>query len=137
MNQQVDLQSEAEDLYDNNKVRIVDLNQRLKIARKYENKDNNSILIDFDGLLAAIARRNAAVMGLNYESLRIKDKLLLTRFRCPLCGLLPLYLLDLKNLNRVRCGRCSLFVTLRNSGKYGKVRKKIAIDICKEIEKDF
>src|SRR5512146_274609 len=95
---------------------------RLAIAKTCNNHDDNFTSIGFDKILMATVRRNACLMGVNYEAFRIKDKLLLTKFRCLLCGVLPLYFLDLRHINRIRCGRCSFLVTLRNSGKYGKIR---------------
>lgn len=52
-----------------------------------------------------------------------------THYRCPQCGLLPLYHLDLTHPKRVRCGKCRHTVPLRNSGKYGRLRKEIAIEL--------
>jgi ribosomal protein S27AE len=71
---------------------------------------------------------------MNYDLLRVGERLLLTRFYCSICGLVPFYYLDLLHLNRVRCGKCSSFIVLRNSGKYGKIRKRIAIKSCRAID---
>jgi hypothetical protein len=71
---------------------------------------------------------------MDYTSLSIINRLLLSRFRCPLCGSLPIYFLDLKYLNKARCGKCSTVIGLKNTGKYGKLKKRIAILTCSAID---
>jgi hypothetical protein len=99
------------------------------------NDMDNSIIVSFDRILADGTRQIAFIAGLEYDTLSITERLLLTRFRCPVCGILPLYCLDMKFLNKIRCGKCSMIVGLRNSsGKYGRIRKQIAISVCKTID---
>jgi hypothetical protein len=55
------------------------------------------------------------------------QRLFLTHYRCPTCKLLPLYHLDLSHFKKVRCGKCGHLVSFTNGGKYGKMRKKLAL----------
>src|SRR5581483_6463760 len=71
-------------------------------------------------------RRACATAGISLAGLTPIQRMFLTHYRCSNCKMLPLYHLDLKNSKRPRCGVCRSHVALRNSGKYGKVRKQIA-----------
>lgn len=55
------------------------------------------------------------------------QRVFLTNYRCHACKLLPLYRLDLSHIKRPRCGRCGDLVSFTNAGKYGKMRKKLAV----------
>ncbi|AIF82793.1 hypothetical protein NTE_00713 [Candidatus Nitrososphaera evergladensis SR1] len=55
------------------------------------------------------------------------QRLFLTHYRCSTCKLLPLYRLDLSHIKRARCGRCGHLVSFTSAGKYGKMRKKLAL----------
>jgi hypothetical protein len=79
-----------------------------------------------DLLLSQKAEQMCKIEGINYRDLEPIQRLFLTHYRCPACKLLPLYHLNLAHPKRVRCGRCSNFVNFTNSGKYGRLRKKIA-----------
>ena len=122
---------------DQKKVKRRDANTRLTIARIQDADRRNPYIFHFDTMTRNHARQIAGRRGINYDLLRVRDKLLLTGFHCLLCGPLPFYYLDLRNLNRVRCGRCSSLVVLRNSGKYGRIRKKIAISACRAIDESL
>lgn len=99
---------------------------RLRIAKIYGDDISNSLIINFDRILIDSAREIASQSGLSYALLCTINRLLMTKFRCPLCGLLPLYFLDIKYLNKIRCGKCSMIVALKNSsGKYGRIRKRL------------
>ena len=67
------------------------------------------------------------MQGIDYGRIPLRERCLLTKFRCANCGLNPVYLLDLQHLNKVRCLVCSQIVNLKNRGKYGRIRKKVAI----------
>lgn len=108
--------------------------QRLRIARSMDADSTGYFALYLDSTLLDCARQIAGREGIRYESLSMVERFLLTRFRCPACGPLPFYLLDLKHLNKARCGKCSLIVGLKSSGKYGKVRKRIAITACRNID---
>ena len=79
-----------------------------------------------DLLLSQKAEQMCKIEGINYRDLEPIQRLFLTHYRCPACKLLPLYHLNLAHPKRVRCGRCSNFVNFTNSGKYGRLRKKLA-----------
>lgn len=55
------------------------------------------------------------------------QRLFLTHYRCHACKLLPLYRLDLSHVKRARCGRCGQVVSFTSAGKYGKMRKQLAV----------
>jgi len=79
-----------------------------------------------DMVLSQKAEQLCGTEGINYKGLEPIQRLFLTHYRCPMCKLLPLYYLNLAHPKRVRCGRCGNLITFTNSGKYGKMRKKIA-----------
>jgi hypothetical protein len=79
-----------------------------------------------DLLLSQKAEQMCKIEGINYRDLVPIQRLFVTHYRCPACKLLPLYHLNLAHPKRVRCGRCSNFVNFTNSGKYGRLRKKLA-----------
>lgn len=78
-------------------------------------------------LLSAIARRVCSEEGVDYNKIPAREKFLLVRFRCAQCGMRPLYLLDLRHSNKARCMTCFQIVSIKNRGKYGRIRKKIAV----------
>ena len=65
--------------------------------------------------------------GIDYKRLEPIQRLFLTHYRCPMCKLVPLHQLNLTYPKRVRCGRCGQLISFRNSGKWGRLRKKIAL----------
>ena len=80
-----------------------------------------------DLLLGQKAEQLCKSEGINYRALEPIQRLFLTHYRCPTCKLVPLYYLDLKHPKRVRCNKCGNLVSFNNSGKYGRLRKKIAL----------
>ena len=101
---------------------------------EYTDRGNSEAIFVIDGqqqpspdlLLSQKAEQMCKIEGINYRDLEPIQRLFLTHYRCPACKLLPLYHLNLAHPKRVRCGRCSNFVNFTNSGKYGRLRKKIA-----------
>lgn len=76
--------------------------------------------------------------GINTLEMSTIQKLFITHYRCCTCKLLPLYRLDLSHLKKVRCGRCGQLVSLTNSGKYGRIRKKLALMLWRaRCEQEF
>lgn len=90
-------------------------------ARFYQNSLPHNIL-------SAIARRVCREAGIDYNKIPARERFLLVRFRCAQCGMQPLYLLDLQYSNKAKCLTCSQIVSVKNRGKYGKIRKRIAIE---------
>ncbi len=88
-----------------------------------------------DLVLSQKAEQLCVSEGIDYKGLEPIQRLFLTHYRCPMCKLLPLYYLNLSHPKRVRCGRCNNLITFTNSGKYGKMRKRIAFTlwISKEV----
>jgi hypothetical protein len=82
-----------------------------------------------DLLLSQKAEQLCKIEGINYKSLEPIQRLFLTHYRCPMCKLLPLYYLNLAHPKRVRCGKCGNLISFTNSGKYGRLRKKIAFTL--------
>lgn len=70
-----------------------------------------------------------AEQGLSFGAMAPVQKFFLTHYRCSFCKMLPLALLDLTRPTRARCGRCGQLVTFSGAGKYGKMRKKLALMI--------
>jgi hypothetical protein len=79
-----------------------------------------------DLLLSQKAEQLCKMEGINYKGLEPLQRLFLTHYRCPICKLLPLYHLNLAHPKRVRCSKCSNLIAFTSSGKYGRMRKKIA-----------
>jgi hypothetical protein len=75
--------------------------------------------------------RNARVVckdvGLDYNDMSPVQRLFLTHYKCPICKLVPLDQIDLKHCKKVRCGKCGHIVSFTSAGKYGKMRKKLAM----------
>jgi hypothetical protein len=82
-----------------------------------------------DQILSLKAEQICKAEGINYKDLEPIQRLFLTHYRCPVCKLLPLYCLNLASSKRVRCGRCGNLISFTNSGKYGRLRKKIAFEL--------
>jgi hypothetical protein len=103
-------------------------------ARQAEYTDETrSRIVLLDGMLASPdlllsqkAEQLCKVEGINYKGLEPIQRLFLTHYRCPICKLLPLYHLNLAHPKRVRCGKCGNLISFTSSGKYGRLRKKIA-----------
>ena len=89
-----------------------------------------------DLLLSQKAEQLCKSEGINYRSMEPIQRLVLTHYRCPMCKLLPLYYLNLAHPKRVRCSKCGNLISFNNSGKYGRMRKKIAFTMwmSKEVE---
>jgi hypothetical protein len=56
-----------------------------------------------------------------------------THFRCDICGLLPLYHVNLTHVKRVRCRKCRQLISFKTHGKYGRIRKAVAFEMAKVI----
>jgi DNA-directed RNA polymerase subunit RPC12/RpoP len=83
-------------------------------------------------LLAEKAGQVCSAEGISYLKLKPIQRLFLTHYRCHKCKLLPLYCLDMAHLKHVRCRACGHQVSFTNSGKYGRLRKKIALSLSRE-----
>lgn len=115
--------------------KAVDEKLRLRLAKMSPTSADNYLVVNFDKVLVESARQISSMEGVDYSALSLLDRIYITNFRCSMCGILPLYFLDLQHLNKVRCGKCYMLVALKNSsGKYGKLRKKIAIAVCRNID---
>lgn len=82
-----------------------------------------------DLLLSQKAEQLCKTEGINYRGLEPIQRLFLTHYRCPICKLLPLYNLNLAHPKRVRCSKCGNLIGFTSSGKYGRLRKKIAFTL--------
>lgn len=94
----------------------------------------DGVLVSLDLLLSQKAERLCKLEGINYKGLEPIQRLFLTHYKCPICKLLPLYHLNLAHPKRVRCGKCSNLISFTSSGKYGKLRKKIAFMLWVSVE---
>lgn len=107
---------------------------RLRITRTWIAYPESLYIVTFDAILRDSIQQVLRLAGIEFKSLSMVSRMILTKFRCPLCGSLPIYYLDLKYLNKARCGKCSTVIGLKNSGKYGKLKKQIAILTCNAID---
>jgi hypothetical protein len=87
-----------------------------------------------DLLLSQKAEQLCKVEDINYKGLEPIQRLFLTHYRCPICKLLPLYHLNLAHPKRVRCTKCGNLISFTSSGKYGRLRKKIAFMLWVSLE---
>jgi hypothetical protein len=94
----------------------------------------DGVLASPDLLLSQKAEQICKVEGINYKALEPIQRLFLTHYRCPICKLLPLYHLNLAHPKRVRCGKCGNLISFTSSGKYGRLRKKIAFMLWVSLE---
>ena len=67
--------------------------------------------------------------GLSYRAMTPIQRLFLTHYRCSFCKLLPVYNLALSSPRKARCGKCGHLISFSGTGKYGKLRKKLALVI--------
>jgi len=95
----------------------------------------NGMQLSPDLLLSQKAQELCKIEGIDYKALEPIQRLFLTHYRCPICKLLPLYNLNLAHPKRVRCAKCGNLVGFNNSGKYGRLRKKIAFMLWVSLEK--
>lgn len=86
---------------------------------------------ELDELLCVVAIQVCSAHNVAFQSLHPVARVFMTHYRCMSCGLQPLYCLNLKTLNRVTCGVCGSAVSFNSSGKYGKMRKGIAISLLR------
>ena len=90
--------------------------------------------------LDSILDRRASIvskgLGVSYEDMSPSQWIFLTHYWCPECKMLPLYNLDLRYLNKVRCGKCRTVISFPGRGKYGKIRKKLAFLLWQESKNE-
>jgi hypothetical protein len=103
-----------------------------------DERKSGTILLDGvkspDLLLSQKAEQLCKIEGINYKGLEPIQRLFLTHYRCPICKLLPLYNLNLAHPKRVRCSKCGNLIGFTSSGKYGRLRKKIAFTLWLSME---
>jgi hypothetical protein len=104
-----------------------------------EERKSGAILLDGvqmspDLLLSQKAEQLCKIEGIDYRGLEPIQRLFLTHYRCPICKLLPLYHLNLAHPKRVRCSKCGNLIGFTSSGKYGRLRKKIAFMLWLSME---
>lgn len=104
-------------------------------------EDESSGLLDIakqslDELLLKKTRATCDRYKIEFAQLSTIQRKFLTHFRCSQCGLLPLYQINLLHIKRVRCRKCGQSVAFKRTGKYGKFRKEIAIELVKEVQRD-
>ena len=75
--------------------------------------------------------------NISFIQLSSIQKKFLTHYRCCYCGMLPLYHINLTHFTRVRCKKCGQLITFRTRGKYGKIRKAVAVELAREIQGDI
>jgi hypothetical protein len=93
---------------------------------------SNDVLRIAEGRLQRTIEALCAAEGMSYLSMTPIQRLFLTHYRCFFCKMMPLYELDLSSRNRAKCGRCRHLVSLTGGGKYGKIRKRLAMAMYDE-----
>lgn len=88
-----------------------------------------------DNLLLKRTRVICDRYNIEFSLLSSIQRKFVTHYRCNNCGLLPLYHLDLLHVKRVRCRKCGQLIAFKRKGKYGKLRKEIAFELVKEIQR--
>ena len=89
--------------------------------------------VSLDLLLSQKAEDLCKVEGINYKGLEPIQRLFLTHYRCPICTL-TLYRFNLAHPKRVRCTIPEDLISFTSSGKYGRLRKKIAFTLWVSLE---
>lgn len=89
-----------------------------------------------DGMLLTRTRAVCERNKIEFGKLSPIQRKFVTHYRCNQCGLLPLYHLNLLHVKRVRCRKCGQLVSFKRRGKYGKLRKEIALEFVREIDRD-
>ena len=87
------------------------------------------VQIAADRALAMISGQACSDKGIIFKKMSPIQRLFITRYRCPKCGLLPLYRLIAGNAKRTRCGGCGELIRFRSTGKYGRIRKRIVFSM--------
>lgn len=86
-----------------------------------------------DEVLIKKSKETCERFKLQFAKLSAIQRKFITHYRCSQCGLQPLYHLDPSHIKRVRCRQCGQLIAFTNRGKYGKIRKEIALSIAKEV----
>jgi hypothetical protein len=102
---------------------------RLRLVELRLGQSNNELLLR---TTKVVSQR----YGMEFARLSPIQRKFLTHYRCSQCGLLPLYHVILTSPKRVRCGKCHQMMPFRRRGKYGKMRKDIAIEFMKICKGD-
>lgn len=84
-------------------------------------------------ILTDATSRACEEYGISFGSMSPIQRMFATHYRCNCCKMLPLYKLDLSSTRRAKCSLCGHHVPLKNSGKYGKVRKQVAKVLSVEL----
>ena len=108
--------------------------QREGQERTYDNFHNKGMAIE--EMLLKKTKDICERYKIHFVQLTLVQRKFVTHYRCSQCGLMPLYCLDLLHVKRVRCRECGQLIAFRIKGKYGKLRKEIAIELMKEIQGD-
>lgn len=104
-----------------------------------DQRHSDGVVLDFDSTEESLDRmldRKASILskneGFSYKDMTPVQRVFLTHYWCPMCKLLPLYALDLRHRNKVRCGKCRNVISFPGKGKYGKIKKKLAFLLWQE-----
>jgi DNA-directed RNA polymerase subunit RPC12/RpoP len=101
------------------------------VEEQTQGSSSNGVELSMDQVLLKRTKEICERYKIPFLQLSTIQKKFVTHYRCNQCGLLPLYYLDLLHLKRVRCRKCGQMVSFKKKGKYGKLRKEIAIELTK------
>ena len=84
-----------------------------------------------DGVLLQLTKLVCQRHSIDFNQLKPIQRKFLTHYRCSECGLIPLHYINVLHIKRVRCGRCGHLMAFKRKGKYGKMRKDIALELLR------
>lgn len=82
-----------------------------------------------DELMIKLAKSFCQRYSIVFLKLTNIQRKFVTHYRCNNCGLLPLHCINLSHIKRVRCGKCGELIAFKGTGKYGRLRKEIALEL--------
>ena len=90
--------------------------------------------LSMDQLLLMSTRAKCERYKVHFAHLSAIQRKFVTHDRCSQCGLLPLYHLNLLHIKRVRCRKCGQLIAFKKKGKYGKLRREIAVQLARQTQ---
>ena len=105
---------------------------RLDVSRVITTGEGQSM----DHILLASSHVVCQRYNIQFSKLSTIQRKFVTHFRCDRCGLLPVYHINLLHMKRVRCGKCGQLIPFKKKGKYGKLRKEIALQVTRRLKEE-
>jgi DNA-directed RNA polymerase subunit RPC12/RpoP len=90
----------------------------------------------FEEMMDWKANMMERLQALGLTELTVQKATHITHYSCPTCKLQPLFLLNLEHHNKVRCRKCGHLIPFPGRGKYGKIKKKLALATWEEMKEN-